>query len=701
MIRLCSLYSAILVDAQFTSAPAALPLTGNPSCPCLQLDDTKLTPINTVDLTPSVLRNIGNGTVDWATYGIGCRTHDARTPQCTTSDCARLQDVVPTPFRCDLSWCQRSWCFVDPNHCGLLYRRSARLPRSDRFYSYATCGDADSFTKNYRFAGLEGQVLKIGLNSNTGGWLGAYSSDGQQFKGPLSKWSGPTLEFVKEAAVRGNFYVNLTLPPLELQARSSDFFGSPSDFDYCVYATSLGFLDLCVAQYTITDVRASTTDWLLLGSSGIYLVASYNVNDSWGAFKASVSTIFRPFTFGTWMFIVFFVIPVLGCLMIFHEFGKSGSAYPREEMVVITRSNGEHEFRKLPVPFVQHIVKSIYINFLAVMQSSYEQTVISIGAMLNLLGISFFILTIIAVFTANLAAILSSESRNANIASLDDAIRAGFRLCSERKNMESVVKAYPQVSPNIFAVDPPELGGDGEPGFTCAGCNSRRRVFEFIDPIKAHSDPRYCHAGLAPEEDLEVYQSQGDYCNKVIVGSPVQFVQTGFPIFELVAPSLVSFFLKLKNEGVFDRQVLTGKPQSQCPTGEGEEGEALGITQLSGIWVVSFGFAIAGLLVTYVQPYVQPHIQAYYQQVEGRIQKLHKRDQRGGRIEALEYGDPVPSSAHNVMLNTRWGSDLHLSDPQSFKHPIEQAASSPPVSASARARTQSEDETLVKGGVRY
>ena len=37
-----------------------------------------------------------------------------------------------------------------------------------------------------------------------------------------------------------------------------------------MHATALGYLDLCVAQYTVMDQRASTTDWLLLGSQDVY-----------------------------------------------------------------------------------------------------------------------------------------------------------------------------------------------------------------------------------------------------------------------------------------------------------------------------------------------------------------------------------------------------------------------------------------------
>lgn len=554
------------------------------------------------------------------TYGIGCDAHDETLPPCNDPNaCENQQNIIPAPF-CDNSWCTRQWCYVDPNECSLLNRRSSVSP--ELFYSYATCGDADSFSLNNRFKALRNRVLKAGFNSNSGGWLGAYSNNGTQFQGPFSRWSGPVVDFVQQSALRGGFQIELTEPPRDLRSKAQDFFQSSSNFDYCVYATSLGYVDMCVAQYTVTDARASTTDFLLLGSSGIYLVASEKQGGSWDQFFESLSTIFQPFTFGTWLFVVFFVIPIMGCLMVYHERGLSGSAYPKEESVVIHKEDGSMQLRKVKIPFGVHIVKSIYINLLAVLQSSYEQTVISIGGMLNLLGISFFILTLIAVYTANLAAILTTEKAQTSVQSLDDAIRANLRICSERKNMETVTRVF-GVPPDLFVTDPVELGGDGQPGFNCAGCNNRRRVFEFMDPTLADTDPRYCHVALAPEEDLEVFHTKAEFCSKVTVGAPVTFVQTGIPIFEGISPELTSFFLHMKNEGVFARIAEISRPVSTCPAKEGQEGEALTITQLTGIWVVSFGFAIAGLIATAFQPFLQKR---FCGTKPGQVEKLQHRE---------------------------------------------------------------------------
>jgi hypothetical protein len=495
---------------------------GYPSCPCLpNLTDFAIDPSEDLE---GLYADLGTS-LDTSAYGVGCGAHDLPTLQCTDSTC---NDTLPN---CDKSWCERSWCWVDPTNCKLLNRRSDYFLKSGRFYSYATCGDMDAFTRENRVSSLTGITLEVAFNHNSGGWLGAYSSEKVHFEGPIEMWSGPVVNFVKQAANRSGFNLRLTAPPEFLRNSSNEFFGSNSSFDFCVYATSLGYLDMCVAQYTVTDQRASSTDFLLLESSGVYLVvqtASAESKNGWTDFMASVEVIFQPFTPGTWLFMLVFVIPVFGILMVFHEYGQSGSTFPSEEKIIVVNEDGTQDLKVVPVPIYRSIVKSVYTVTLSVFQSTYEQSVTTIGALLNLLGVSFFILTIIAAYTANLAALLTQKAQKISVSNMDDAILSGYRFCAERKNMQAIVSVYSHVKPTMFVTDPIELGGDGQPGFNCGSCSSRTLVFDMIDPQKAESgDLSYCHAAIAPQEDLDVLQADGAHCNKAIVGTPIQYSQTG------------------------------------------------------------------------------------------------------------------------------------------------------------------------------
>jgi hypothetical protein len=608
-----------------------------PSCPCLtNLTDFAIDPSEDLE---GLYEELGTD-LNTSTYGVGCGLHDLHSPQCTGSKCN------DTLANCGTSWCERSWCWVDPTNCKLLNRRSDYFSKSGRFYSYATCGDMDAFTREKRLSSLTGVALKVAFNHNSGGWLGAYSSEKVDFEGPIEKWSGPVVNFVKQAANRSGFKLSLTAPPEFLRNSSNEFFGSHSSFDFCVYATSLGYLDMCVAQYTVTDQRASSTEFLLLDSTGVYLVvqtASAESKNGWAEFMESVTVIFQPFTPGTWLFILAFVIPVFGILMVYHEYGQSGSTFPSEEKVIVVNEDGTQDLKVFHVPLYRSIVKSVYTVTLSVFQSTYEQSVTTIGALLNLLGVSFFILTIIAAYTANLAALLTQKAQKTSVSNMDDAIRSGYRFCAERKNMEAIVSVYSNVKPSMFVTDPIELGGDGQPGFNCGSCSSRTLVFDMLDPDIAQSgDFSYCHAAIAPQEDLDVLQADGAHCNRAIVGTPIQYSQTGFPIFEKISPQLVSFFLRLKNEGIMDREILRSRPASQCPVELGE-GSALTLSQLTGIWMVSFGFAFAGLCVAFCLPFSRRKSKA-------RSKRVHKRDQNGVVLETFEM-------CENLEINLEMGGE--------------------------------------------
>lgn len=434
-----------------------------------------------------------------------------------------------------------------------------------------------------------------------------------------------------------------------------------------MYATSLGFLDFCVAQYSITDQRATSTEFFVLDSFGVYLIVRTDAEDSktgWQSFLASIDVVFQPLTKETWFFITLFVIPVFGILMVYHEYGKSGSSFPSEEKVIAVNEDGTMDLRFRRVPISQTIVKSLYTVSLSVLQQAYEQPITTVGAKLNLLGVSVFILTVCAAYTANLAALLTQQAQKTGVGNLDDAIRAGYRFCAERKNMESIVAVNNKLQPSLFVVDPVDEGGDGQPGFNCPLCNGRVRVFDFMDPKKADAgDSRYCHAALAPLEDLEALHSlpNASHCNLTHISTPVHFSQTGFPVFEGIAPQIMSLFVRLKNEGVMD-QVVINAPESGCPAQPTGEEIALNLSQLTGIWIVSFGFAAIGLIFTICQP--------FFVSVRDRNWiRVHKLDQIGAVVETIDTEDNVEvlrSSVREKVRNLRNRDEKGRSLPESI-----------------------------------
>lgn len=89
--------------------------------------------------------------------------------------------------------------------------------------------------------------------------------------------------------------------------------------------------------------------------------------------------------------------------MVVHELAQPGSAYPRDETVLDSsldeQGNSVIEVRERRIPLWRHIARSVYVSFLATLQGGYAQQIVSMGGRLNLIGIGFFILALIAVYT--------------------------------------------------------------------------------------------------------------------------------------------------------------------------------------------------------------------------------------------------------------------------------------------------------------
>jgi hypothetical protein len=552
---------------------------GSPSCPCLSFSELN------AELQIDFEAVLG-GHKDEATYGVGCASHDEDALTC--SDANGCASTVPLPLDCDKSHCTRAWCYVD-EACPLMSNPSAYF--KGRYYSYATCGELDRFTQTERLQSLKGKTFKVGFTSNSGGWKGGFNPEGSFAINEL--WRGPIVDFVKEAALVGGFTINMTAPPAWIKPKSLEFFGG-SSFDYCVFATALGYLDFCVSGFSITEKRASVTTMFEATSDPLYLIVHTDEGNSWETFITSTLLVFQPFTLSAWAIIFLFALPLLGVLMFLHEYGSPGSAYPKTEPVLVVQSDGETRVVVRPIPLTKHIANSFYAAVLSFYQGSYDLSVVTPGGKINLLAIASFIMLILAVYTANLAAILTQDAQKTSIDSIEAAVMTGYNFCAERKLADTIIGIY-GIDPNRFVPDPVELGGDGKPGFNCPDCDARERTMEMMR--RTHNDPSmYCNAAIAKIEDLQVMHRHGNHCDKTKIGESLGQQMIGIPIFDDHAASLNALLHKLKDDGVMAKTLLAGTPESQCPV-TADEGSSLNPQQLTGIWVITFGFAIFGLLV--------------------------------------------------------------------------------------------------------
>ena len=134
-----------------------IPLGGDDACPCIDLADAPLMNATT-DFSTYAQGELTNQNA--TSYGYGCLQHDLITVSCVEAEAAGNRPL----------WCSREWCWIDRTNCSLLKRDSGWVP--GKTYSYAACRKADEFLTSELISSLNGTTLKVGFNSNSGGWRG-------------------------------------------------------------------------------------------------------------------------------------------------------------------------------------------------------------------------------------------------------------------------------------------------------------------------------------------------------------------------------------------------------------------------------------------------------------------------------------------------------------------------------------------------
>jgi len=631
--------------------------SGHPKCPCVN-SSTLEQPFDLID--PEFADTFGG--VNLSTFGLDeCAAHESELAECLTP-CQDESDVYTAVSRvCDKSYCKRKFCLVDHNNCDLEHGKSTIFKNA--FYSYATCGEADSFTGNYRIQKLNGRILDVVLLRNSGGWKGSYSTTNEHHKGPWNIWSGLAVEFIQDAARQSGIQLRIVSPPTEFREQAEASLGSSNVFAQCVHAAALGYVDLCVASFTINTPRALAANFIELDTNEIYLIVSSKDNTN-PSFHENLKKVFAPFLTETWVFIICFVIPVLGLLTLFHEYGNE--SFPKTKEVVMVNDAGVETVEERPISFVKHMPQTIYRSLLATLRGDYDVEVSSIGGHINIIGILFFIVVIIATYTANLASFFTLKASRHTIDNIDDAIAQGWRFCMVRTHIHQAQVMFPQLVDDAIVVDPIELGGDGLPGFSCNNCRPADLVLEKLDPVKAKSDKSYCHAAITYDAPLEKHQEEGHHCTL----KPVQRLystQFGMPVASSVSRELTSLVLKLKNEGNYQRHLEQNRPQSRCGLDDAEDNDLspISIEDLTGMWVVTFGVALVGVLCTLCERFgPKKPKRLIYRGKAGKLLEDEQYDDDDNFLQETELLQETTETAPDI-------SPVLAPQPESFESAVE------------------------------
>lgn len=147
-------------------------------------------------------------------------------------------------------------------------------------------------------------------------------------------------------------------------------------------------------------------------------------------FKQKFLTIFLPFSGGTWLLIMFGFLPFLAFSILFQELGAEGSDFPTKEKKIVENENdlGPEEI-EVPYPMWKNIVRALYRSQLSYLRRFYGQQVVTYGGSWTVLAFCFIGMIGMSLYTAQMAAHLTTEALAVRIDSLEDAIRQGYTFC--------------------------------------------------------------------------------------------------------------------------------------------------------------------------------------------------------------------------------------------------------------------------------
>lgn len=146
-------------------------------------------------------------------------------------------------------------------------------------YSYSTCGHINAFTSWSLDVAFQNVSLNVVYLTNTGGWKGSYCTSSDS-----ASCTGPTVDVWNQIFERGaspsiaSTFTSKSLASganFSLQVQRQMFEEDPdmdSTFTACVYATGMGFVDICVGAATIKPSRVMITDMIQLGAEPVVLV---------------------------------------------------------------------------------------------------------------------------------------------------------------------------------------------------------------------------------------------------------------------------------------------------------------------------------------------------------------------------------------------------------------------------------------------
>ena len=356
------------------------------------------------------------------TYGSSfCAAHDEGLGAC--DEAAPRHEDKP-------AWCGESWCYVDAAACAASdVSFMARGSRLSIAYSYETCGgDERVWTAGTAATALSGKTLKLAVAGLEVPYLYGVDDAGNIVEGTdglgglngtaaHGRIKGIHADLLDLVAIKAGFayeYVNVSGASLAM-------FGSA--YTACVHDLEVGVADLCADFLWSTVERLQVAPLATPLKTDIFYLFGPRAKIDKDASHISrlMRNSFSPFSFRLW-------VAVVGVIVL-HSVANAYFA---------ATHGGDADDDQGSV--ISHLPRETYRALVAIFGASVQAETPSdrdhgdvsaiFAARLVNLGYAFFILLIVASYTANLAAMLASQKdRELEIESIHDCAHKRCRVC--------------------------------------------------------------------------------------------------------------------------------------------------------------------------------------------------------------------------------------------------------------------------------
>lgn len=364
---------------------------------------------------------------------------------------------------------------------------------------------------------MKGTILRVGVPAlfypdhyrlDTNGEPILFNNDINAGVGELK---GIYIEYLNEVAFEGQFKVEYTSV-----SQGSINENNGDRWEACVFDVSRGLLDMCAGNFKETSPRRKIAQFSTTIQNDIFYMVVPRPEIKDGP-SIQMRKLFDPFSFELWITIIVVTIVV-------------GISYT---ILGIDSTTSFREFRT-------NMIESIYKASLEVMQGADPTEKRSLAQRSVTVTWAFFILIIIAAYTANLAAFLSQEKTFFGLKTVENCVAKNCNMCSIDSTVlrTQMKQKYPSLRLTSKYNSPGLMMADLKAGI--------------------------CDAAIVSEFDWQLNEDWSGDCENTFIGDLVLFFKIAFPVSLTISKTISYWIGKTEENGVFKNIVDQYKPSRQC-----------------------------------------------------------------------------------------------------------------------------------------